>query len=115
MNRADRLALLDNDDPVLPVTAQCRLLQVARSTLYYQAVPTGSGELAMMRRIDELHLEYRFYGSRRMAVVLRGDGWVVNRMRAQRLMRVMGLEAIYQNPNTSQARPDHKVYSYRGA
>jgi HTH-like domain len=53
---------------------------------------------------------YPFYGSRRMAVVLRDDGWLVNRKRAQRLMRVMGLEAIYQKPNTSQPQPDHKVY-----
>ena len=65
-----------------------------------------------MRRIDELHLECPFYGSRRMAVVLRDDGWVVNRKRAQRLMRVMGLEAIYQKPNTSRRHPDHKVYPY---
>jgi hypothetical protein len=71
MNRAERLALVDHDDPVLPVTAQCGLLKVARSTLYYQPVPAGSDELAVMRRIDELHLEYPFYGSRRMAVVLR--------------------------------------------
>ena len=112
MNRSERLALVDHDDPVLPVTAQCRLLKVARSTLYYQPVPAGSDELAVMRRIDELHLEYPFYGSRRMAVVLRDDGWAVNRKRAQRLMRVMGLEAIYQKPNTSRPHPDHKVYPY---
>jgi len=112
MNRAERLALVDHDDPVLPVTVQCRLLKVARSTLYYQAVPVGSDELAVMRLIDELHLEYPFYGSRRMAVVLRDDGWAVNRKRAQRLMRVMGLEAIYQKPNTSRSHPDHKVYPY---
>jgi len=112
MNRAARLALVDHDDPVLPVAAQCRLLRVARSTLYYQPVPASPDDLAVMRRIDELHLEYPFYGSRRMAVVLRDDGWVVNRKRAQRLMRVMGLEAIYQKPNTSRSHPDHKVYPY---
>jgi putative transposase len=112
MNRAERLALVDHDDPALPVSAQCRLLKVARSTLYYQPVPAGSDELAVMRRIDELHLEYPFYGSRRMSVVLRDDGWVVNRKRAQRLMRVMELEALYQKPNTSRSRPDHKVYPY---
>jgi putative transposase len=112
MNRAERLALVDHADPVLPVTAQCRLLKVARSTLYYQPVPVGSDELAVMRRIDELHLEYPFYGSRRMAVVLHEDGWVVNRKRARRLMRVMGLETIYQKPNTSRPHPDHKVYPY---
>jgi hypothetical protein len=58
MNRAERLALVDHDDPALPVAAQCRLLQVARSTLYYQPFPADSDELAVMRRIDELHLEY---------------------------------------------------------
>jgi len=85
---------------------------VARSTLYYQPVQAGADELAVMRRIDELHLDYPFYGSRRMAVVLRNDGWVVNRKRMQRLMRLMGLEAIYQKPNTSRPHPDHKVYPY---
>jgi putative transposase len=112
MNRTERLALVDRDDPVLPVAAQCRLLQVARSTLYYQPVPASPDDLAVMRRIDELHLEYPFYGSRRMSVVLRDDGWVVNRKRAQRLMRVMGLETLYQKPNTSRPHPDHKVYPY---
>jgi putative transposase len=112
MKRAERLALVDHDDPVLAVAAQCRLLKVARSTLYYQPVPAASDELAVMRRIDELHLEYPFYGSRRMAVVLRDDGWAVNRKRVQRLMRLMGLEAIYQKPNTSRPHPDHKVYPY---
>ena len=112
MSRTERLALVDHDDPVLPVAAQCGLLKVARSTLYYQPIPADTGELAVMRRIDELHLEYPFYGSRRMAVVLRDDGWVVNRKRTQRLMRLMGLEAIYQKPNTSRSHPDHKVYPY---
>jgi putative transposase len=112
MNRAARLALVDHDDPVLPIATQCRLLRVARSTLYYQPVPASADDLAVMHRIDELHLEYPFYGSRRMAVVLRDDGWVVNRKRVQRLMRVMGLEAIYQKPNTSRPHPDHQVYPY---
>src|ERR1700733_929815 len=115
MSAPDRRALVDHDDPVLPVAAQCRLLKVARSTLYYQPIPADADELAVMRRIDEVHLEYPFYGSRRMAVVLRDDGWGVNRKRTQRLMRLMrlmGLEAIYQKPNTSRPHPDHKVYPY---
>ncbi len=65
-----------------------------------------------MRRMDALYLASPFYGSRRMVAVLRREGWVVNRKRVQRLMRVMGLEAIYQKPNTSQGHPDHKVYPY---
>src|SRR3984885_6017387 len=103
MSAPDRRALVDHDDPVLPVAAQCRLLKVARSTLYYQPIPADADELAVMRRIDELHLEYPFYGSRRMAVVLRDDGWVVNRKRTQRLMRLMGLGGVFQKTNTSRA------------
>src|SRR6202042_546510 len=112
MNRPDRLALVDHDDPALPVVAQCRLLKVARSTLYYQPVPGSVDDLAVMRRIDELHLAWPFYGSRRMAAVLRREGWAVNRKRAKRLMRVMAIEAIYQKPNTSKGHPGHKVYPY---
>ena len=112
MNRPERLALVDHGDPVLPVAAQCRLLKVARSTLYYRPVPVSADDLAVMRRMDELHLTWPFYGSRRMAAVLRREGWAVNRKRAKRLMRVMGIEAIYQKPNTSKGHPDHKVYPY---
>lgn len=112
MNRPERLALVDHDDPVLPVVAQCRLLKVARSTLYYRPAPVSADDLAVMRRIDELHLSWPFYGSRRMAAVLRREGWEVNRKRVKRLMRVMGIEAIYQKPNTSKGHPDHKVYPY---
>jgi putative transposase len=112
MNRPERLALVDHDDLVLPVVAQCRLLKVARSTLYYQPAPVSADDLAVMRRIDELHLAWPFYGSRRMAAVLRREGWEVNRKRAKRLMRVIGIEAIYQKPNSSKGHPDHKVYPY---
>ena len=112
MNRAERLALVDHDDPVLPVVAQCRLLKVARSSLYYRPAPVSADDLAVMRRMDELHLAWPFYGSRRMAAVLRREGWAVNRKRAKRLMRVMGIEAIYQKPNTSKGHPDHKVHPY---
>jgi putative transposase len=112
MSRADRLALVDPADPVLPIVAQCRLLKVARSTLYYRPAPVSVEDLTVMRRMDELHLAYPFYGSRRMAAELRREGWSVNRKRAKRLMRVMGLEAIYQKPNTSRGHPGHTVYPY---
>jgi len=112
MSRSARLALVDHDDPALPVVAPCRLLKVARSTLYYRSAPVSADDLAVMRRIDELHLAWPFYGSRRMAAVLRREGWEVNRKRAKRLMRVMAIEAIYQKPNTSKGHPDHKVYPY---
>ena len=112
MSRADRLALVDHADPVLSTAAQCGLLKVARSTLYYRPAPVSADDLAVMRRMDELHLAWPFYGSRRMAAVLRRDGWSANRKRVKRLMRVMGLEAIYQKPNTSRGHPGHKVYAY---
>jgi putative transposase len=112
MNRPERLALVDHDDPALPVVAQCRLLKVARSTLYYQPVSVGADDLAVMRRLDELYLASPFYGSRRMAAVLRREGWSANRKRVQRLMRLIGLQAIYQKPNTSRQHPEHRVYPY---
>jgi putative transposase len=112
MSRAERLALVDRADPALSAMEQCRLLKVAHSTLYYRPAPVSADDLAVMRRMDELHLAWPFYGSRRMAAVLRRDGWSANRKRVKRLMRVMGLEAIYQKPNTSRGHPGHKVYPY---
>src|SRR6195952_4190795 len=112
MSPGERLALVDRDDPDLPIAAQCRLLKVARSTLYYQPVPMNADDLALMRRMDELYTKWPFYGSRRMVAALHQDGVMVNRKRVRRLMRVMGLEAIYQKPNTSKGHPDHKVYPY---
>src|SRR6202142_247415 len=112
MNQVERLALVDHDDPALPIVAQCRLLKVARSTLYYQPVPVSADDLAVMHRMDELYLAYPFYGSRRMGAVLHREGWAVNRKRVRRLMRLMGLWAIYQKPNTSRQHPEHKVYPY---
>ena len=112
MSPGERRALVDRDDPDLSVAAQCRLLKVARSTLYYQPAPVDPDDLALMRRMDELYTKWPFYGSRRMVAALRQDGLTVNRKRVRRLMRVMGLEAIYQKPNTSKGHPDHKVYPY---
>jgi len=104
MSLGERLALVDRADLALSAVEQCRLLKVARSTLYYRPAPVSADDLAVMRRMDELHLAWPFYGSR--------DGWAVNRKRVKRLMRVMGLEAIYQKPNTSRSHPGHKVYPY---
>jgi len=108
MSPADRRARVDRDDPVLAIVAQCRLLKIARSTLYYRPAPVDLDDLAVMRRMDELYLAYPFYGSRRMTAVLRREGWVLNRKRARRLMRLMGLQAIYQKPNTSRQHPEHR-------
>ncbi len=76
MSPADRRARVERDDPVLPIVAQCRLLKIARSTLYYRPAPVDLDDLAVMRRMDELYLASPFYGSRRMVAVLRREGLV---------------------------------------
>ena len=91
---------------------QCELLNVARSGVYRPKPVADADDLALMRRIDELHLELPFYGSRRMTFQLNEEGRVVNRKRVQRLMRVMGIEALVPRPGTSQAAPGHKIYPY---
>src|SRR5277367_3222271 len=112
MNQMTRLSLVDSGDTELSIVMQCRLLKVARSTLYYRAAPVSADDLRLMRRLDEQYLATPFYGSRRMVAVLRREGEVVNRKRVRRLMRLMGIEAIYQKPNTSRRHPEHKVYPY---
>jgi putative transposase len=104
--------LIDRDHEVVSVRRQCELLGLSRSTLYYEAVPETAENLALMRRIDEQYLRTPFYGSRRMAIALRSTGHEVNRKRVQRLMRVMGLEAVYPKPRTTFAGKGHRVYPY---
>lgn len=94
------------------VRRQCELLRVSRSGLYYEPVPVGPEELALMRRIDELHLKYPFYGSRKLSFELRQEGLEANRKRVQRLMRLMGLEALVPKPKTSEPHPEHVIYPY---
>ena len=91
---------------------QCELLGVSRSGLYYEPEPTSTDELALMRRIDELHLKYPFYGSRNIAHTLSSEGVPVNRKCVQRLMRVMDLESLAPKPNTSLPAPEHTKYPY---
>jgi putative transposase len=112
MSAVARRALVDRSDPRVSIVAQCRLLRVARSTLYYRPAPVSEDDLVLMRRIDEQYLATPFYGARRMVAVLRRDGLVVNRKRVRRLMRLMGIEAIYPKPDTSRAHPDHTTYPY---
>jgi len=96
----------------LSVRRQCALLNLARSGVYRPKPVIGVGDLAVMRRIDELHLELPFYGSRRMTFELNKEGRGVNRKRVQRLMRVMGIEALVPRPGTSKPAPGHKIYPY---
>jgi putative transposase len=96
----------------LPVAAQCRLLEVSRGCVYYRPAPIAQADLRLMRRIDELHLEFPFFGSRRLLVKLREDGFEVGRRHLVTLMRRMGLEALYRKPRTSLGNRQHKVYPY---
>jgi len=117
MSRDERKAMIAPETPGLSLSCQCRLLSLSRSSFYYAPKGESAENLALMRRIDELYLLYPFYGSRQMSRHLRREGIVAGRHRVRRLMRLMGLEAIYQAPNTSAPHPEHRVYPYllRGA
>jgi putative transposase len=91
---------------------QCQLLDIARSSFYHHPRAPSHEELTLVKLIDQQYLETPFYGSRRMSVMLRQHGYEVNRKRVQRLMRQMGIEAIYPKPRLSQAACDHLVYPY---
>ena len=97
---------------VLSISRQCALLSISRSSVYYESRGESTESLALMRRMDALSLQYPFYGSRQMSRHLRREGVAVGRRRVRRLMRVMGLEAIYRKPRTSVAEPDHRIYPY---
>jgi putative transposase len=96
----------------LPLERQAELLGLSRGSLYYEPRPVSPGELAIMRRIDELHLDYPFAGSRMLRDLLRGEGVVIGRELVATMMRRMGIEAIYRKPNTSKAALGHKIYPY---
>jgi putative transposase len=112
MSRAERRALVERTDPALPVSQQCRLLAVSRSSVYRQPTEVGEEDRTIMALIDRQYLARPYYGSRRVAAWLATQGHVVNRKRVRRLMRLMGLVAIYQRPNTSKAAAAHKIYPY---
>ena len=96
----------------LPITRQAKALNVSRGSVYYMPRPVSAGDLSLMRRIDELHLEYPFMGSRMLRDMLRREGMEIGRRHVATLMRRMGIEAIYRRPNTSKPAPGHKIYPY---
>jgi putative transposase len=112
MSREERKAMIAPERPGLSLSRQCRLLSISRSSFYYAPRGESPENLALMRRIDELFLKCPFYGSRQMARQLRREGVFAGRHRIRRLMRLMGLEAIYQAPRTSTPHPAHRVYPY---
>ena len=97
----------------LSIRRQCELLAVGRSGWYYEPSAVGEEDLGLMRRMDELHLRFPFYGSRKLSQQLRAEGRIVNRKRVQRLMQQMGLVAMApQPPSTSEPAPEHPRYPY---
>ena len=104
--------MVEMEAPGLTVSRQCRLLTIPRSTLYHKPQGESPGNLHIMKKIDELYTSRPFYGSRRVAVTLGAEGVPINRKRIQRLMRIMGLEAIYPKPRLSARGRDHKIYPY---
>lgn len=105
-------AMIESDHPTLSISRQCELVGLSRSAYYYEAVLESEENLLLMRLIDEQYLKTPFYGSRKMTQHLCGLSYGVNRKRVQRLMRIMGLEAIFPSPRTSQSHPEHRVYPY---
>jgi len=99
-------------DEQTSIRRQCELLGVSRSSVYYEPVEPDAEELELMRRIDEIHLKFPFFGSRSIARELGKKGERVNRKRVQRLMRLMGLESVAPKPNTSKPNEEHPVYPY---
>ena len=101
-----------NRTHVLPVVRQCQLLRLSRSTAYYQPTPVSVADLALMRRLDELHLNHPFAGARMLRDLLRHAGHSIGRRHVSTLMARMGIEAVYRKPHTSQRHPAHPVYPY---
>jgi len=96
----------------LSLTQQAALLGISRGSVYYEPVPISAADLALMRRIDELHLEFPFAGSRMLHGLLAADGSKIGRRHVTTLIRRMGIEAIYRRRNTSKPAPGHRIYPY---
>ena len=96
----------------LPIQRQAKTLGIARSSVYYKPVPLSESDLAIMRQIDELHLQHPFAGSRMLMKLLRADGVTIGRKHVRTLMKRMGIEAIYRRPRTTKPQPGDKIYPY---
>lgn len=104
--------MIDSQYPDVSILRQCNMLKISRSTVYYKRKRVKKEDLELMRIIDKQYLKTPVYGSRSMRNYLRRLGYNINRKRVQRLMRLMGLEAIYPKPKTSKPHPEHKIYPY---
>jgi len=108
-----RKGMLEPGNSDVSLSRQCKILSLSRSSAYYRPKGESQETLALMRRIDELFTACPFYGSRQMQAALALEGIAAGRHRVRRLMGLMGLQAIYQKPNTSKPHPEHRVYSYK--
>ncbi|WP_442855047.1 IS3 family transposase [Burkholderia sp. ABCPW 14] len=108
---AERKEMIDRKH-ALPISQQARLVGVARSSVYYRPQPVSEADQLLMRRIDELHMEFPFAGARMLARLLRREGHEVGRRRVRTLMKRMGVEALYCKPNTSRRNAQHKIWPY---
>jgi len=96
----------------LPITKQAEALNISRGSVYYLPRPVSAANLALMRRIDELHLEFPFAGSRMLRGLLAADGYKTGRRHVKTMMRRMGIEALYRRPRTTKPEPGHKIHPY---
>jgi len=103
--------MIDKEHP-LSITQQCHILQLSRSSVYYEPVPVSDEDRELMRMIDEIHLDEPYLGSRGMKSALRMKGHRVGRIHVRTLMRTMGIEAIHKKPRLSQPHPSHTIYPY---
>ena len=108
----EKKAMVDIEHPVLSISRQCELLGLSRSVFYYQPAKANEENLMLMEEIDRLYLKYPFFGTRKMAQVLKEQGYGVNRKRVKRLYQLMGIQAIGPKPNTSKPVKGHKIYPY---
>lgn len=110
MNPGDRREMIKPDHPKLSLSTQFCALNISRSTLYYRPLPASEETLSLMKEIDKLFTKYPFFGSRQISSWLARGGIRTVRHRVRRLMRLMGLEAVYKRPKTSQPHPAHPVF-----
>ena len=108
---AERKEMIDRSHK-LSVSRQAKLLNISRGTVYYLPKPVSTEDQRLMNRIDRLHLEFPFAGSRMLRDLLRLEGFIVGRKRVRRMMKLMGVEALYQRPRTTKPAPGHKIYPY---
>lgn len=112
LSRVERQELIERDNTDVPLYKQCELLSLNRSTIYYSPKQPSEEEVAIKNKIDEIYMEFPYYGSRRMSEALKNSGFVIGRDATRRHMREMGIEAIYRKKNLSKRNMQHKVYRY---